>query len=111
VRTRCPSCSRKPASESGFSLVISLFVFRVRHSLTGCLGGDSFLRQTNFAKVPPIEITLRFQPFGFDECFDPVCYKVHIHVHGHFESYRHVSDDARNLKKSRFAARQDGLIY
>jgi hypothetical protein len=65
----------------------------------------SFLRQTNFAKAPPIKIALRFQPFGVDECFDPVCYKVLIHVHGHFESYGNVKNDARNLTKLRFAAR------
>jgi hypothetical protein len=69
-----------------------------------------FLGQTNFAEAPPIKITFRLKLFGFDECFDPVRYKVHIPAPRHFESERDVIDDACNLHESRFATRQDGLV-
>src|ERR1700730_7132700 len=112
VRTRWPSCSRKPVSGSGSS-VMSLFV-----SLPG---------QTNFAIGPPIEIPRRFQPFGFDECFDPVGDEVHICSHWlferfrdvdeyalygywHFQSCRDVNDDAGNLGKLRCANCKEGVI-
>jgi hypothetical protein len=70
----------------------------------------SFLGQTNFAKAPPIKVTLRFQPLGFDECFYSVSYEALVDVHRHLESYRDVADNARNLEKLRFAVLQDGLI-
>jgi hypothetical protein len=60
--------------------------------------------------VPPIKITLRFQPFGFDEGFDPGCGEVLVQVAWYSESYRDVTDDACNLKKLRFATREDGLV-
>src|ERR1700739_4002814 len=112
VRTRWPRCSRKPASGSGFS-VMSLFA-----SLPG---------QTNFAISPSIDISRRFQTFGFDECFDPrddqahtcprrlfelfgVVDKYALDGEWHFENFRGVEDYAGNLEKLRFATRRDGLI-
>jgi hypothetical protein len=50
------------------------------------------------------------QLFGFDECFDPLGYEVHISAPRQFQSHRRVIDNARNLHESRFATRQDGLI-
>jgi hypothetical protein len=79
-------------------------------ALRGCLKAISFLGQTNFAKAPPIKVALRFQPFGFDECFDPVCDKVLVQVHWHLERDRDVTDDAGNLKELRPATREDDLI-
>src|SRR5664279_5362261 len=96
VRTRWPSCSRKPVSGSRCS-VMPFFV-----SLPG---------QTNFAISPPIEIPCRFQPFGFDEGFDPVGDEIKFRIYapwGPFraigqyiyacvESFRDVADDTENL--------------
>src|ERR1700686_3884074 len=106
VRTRWPSASRKPASDSGVS-VMSPFRFRVRHARSEAI---SFLRQSNFAKTPPIEIARRFQHFGFDECSDAVAYKVHLPAPRQFQRFRDVIDDARNFHESRSATCHDGLI-
>src|ERR1700690_2234589 len=98
VRTRWPSCSRKPVSGSGWS-VMPVFV--------------SHPGQTNFAIAPPIEISCRFQPPGLDEGFDAVGDEVHIRPHRlfrrfideqalqqglrHLEGCRGINDDAGNL--------------
>ncbi len=66
--------------------------------------------QTNFAKAPPLQITFRVEPPGFDEGFDPVCYETLVLIHRHFESDRNVTDNERNLAELRPAVRQDGLI-
>src|ERR1700733_5710267 len=79
VRTRWPSWSRKPVSGSGVS-VMSLFA-----SLPG---------QTNFAISPLIEIPGRFQPFGFDECFDPIGDDIDRHPAWFFERFRNVDQQA-----------------
>src|SRR5258706_3656946 len=108
VRTRWPSCSRKPVSESGFS-VMSPGCFRSRHSHTAAI---LVFGQTNFAKAPSIKITLRLQLFGFDERFDPAGYKIVIGTPWLFKSDGDgdIGENAGNLEKSRFATRQDGLI-
>ncbi len=71
-----------------------------------------FFGQTNFAKAPSINITSRFQLLGFDECFDPACYKTEIRIPRLFntDGCGDVGEDAGNLEKLPLAARQDGLI-
>src|SRR6266446_5636870 len=85
VRTRWPSCSRKPVSESGFS-VMSAGRFRSRYSHPAAI---LVFGQANFAKAPSIKITLRFQLFGFDERFDPAGYKIVIGIPWLLKSHGH----------------------
>src|SRR6266700_4239573 len=106
VRTRWPSCSRKPVSGSGCSVMSPFLFSRAPLALRAILS----LGQANFAKAPPIKITLRLQLFGSDERLDPVRYEVHVPAPRQSESRRDVIDDACNLHELRFATRQDGFI-